>query len=186
MQFKCGSVSVQVTRIAEDADQDEALRDVCALLSCEAETVRIEKDRLGAPRLICQGRMPAVSLSSARGERWIAMAWAGSLGIDVACPEDFEPPYPVSRVFGRTEVGLVESLGLETLSGYALLWSLKESVAKSLGTGFNGVEPDELVASAFRTTNDGFEVEMKTPGGGVCAVAVPVDGCWLSLSVPKG
>jgi phosphopantetheinyl transferase len=186
MLLCCDGIRVALDRIPEEGDRGAAVQKLCAAISCDARDIRVEKDDLGAPRLVGKGPMPVVSFCSSKGERWIAVAWAEGVGVDVSCPDEFEPPYPYARVFRETEVRSAASLGLESLSGYALLWSLKEAAAKVLGTGFNGVEPGEFIAGGLRMTEQGIEAEITAPEAGFGALSVPVDDCWLALSVRKG
>jgi len=186
MLFFCGSTQVAAERIPEDADRETVVRSLCAALSCEIDAVRIEKDVSGAPRLVGKGSFPAVSFSTSGSHQWAAVAWVDGLGVDMACPREFDPPYPVARVFGQSEIRMAKKVGVEGTSGYALLWSLKEAVVKALGTGFNGVDPGELTAVGLRVTEQGIEAEVRVAEIQLHVLAIPVDSCWLAFSICKG
>lgn len=184
--FNCNGIQVAADRIPEGSGRASAVRELCASLSCPARHIRVEKDALGAPRLAGAERLPAVSFCSSHGQYWAAVAWAEGLGVDMACPREFERPYPYARVFNDAEVGLAASLGREGPDGYALLWSLKESAAKALGIGFHCVEPGEVVVAGLQMAEQGLEANVLAPSGCFSGLAVPRAGCWLAFAVQKG
>jgi phosphopantetheinyl transferase (holo-ACP synthase) len=104
-------------------------------------------DPLGKPRLLLEGsRGPAISFSEGGGAVWAALCGDESeIGIDVAEVDDFHGDYPVQRVFAAQELGHALRLaGGDVAAASALLWSIKEAVAKALGCGFHAVEPRDI------------------------------------------
>ena len=91
-------------------------------------------------------RGPAISFSTAGEEVWAAICGDESdIGIDVAGSAEFPEGYPVHRVFHVQE--LHQALGLaggDLAKAAALLWSVKEAVAKALGCAFHLVNPRDI------------------------------------------
>ena len=58
-----------------------------------------------------------------------------SIGIDAACNSEFAQPYPLHKVFHPQELSHMEP---------AQIWSAKEAVAKTMGCGFDGVNPLDI------------------------------------------
>ena len=58
-----------------------------------------------------------------------------SIGIDAACNSEFAQPYPLHKVFHPQELSRMEP---------AQIWSAKEAVAKTMGCGFDGVNPLDI------------------------------------------
>src|SRR5665648_25970 len=68
-------------------------------------TVSLEVTALGQPRLILAGQPgPAVSFSQAAGRIYAALTLTGQVGVDAAMPAEFEPGYPMARVFRPAEL----------------------------------------------------------------------------------
>jgi phosphopantetheinyl transferase len=109
--------------------------------------MQIVHDALGRPHLLLgERRGPAISFSTAGGEVWAALCGDESdIGIDVAGSAEFQEGYPVHRVFHAPELHLALELAGGDLAGAAaLLWSIKESVAKALGCAFHLVDPRDI------------------------------------------
>ncbi|MEK6196472.1 MAG: 4'-phosphopantetheinyl transferase superfamily protein, partial [Deltaproteobacteria bacterium] len=101
------------------------------------------KTPLGQPCLLLEDRPgPSLSFSHGEGQTWAAICNTGSVGIDVAYPQEFAGAYPFARAFRPEEVDIVKMLGHNDISrGAALLWSAKEAAVKASGTGFNHFDP---------------------------------------------
>ncbi len=106
--------------------------------------VQLVHDALGRPHLLLgEHRGPAISFSKAGEEVWAALCGDGSdIGIDVAGSAEFQEGYPVHRVFHEQELHqALELAGGDLAKAAALLWSIKEAVAKALGCAFHLVRP---------------------------------------------
>ena len=68
-----------------------------------------------------------------------------SCGIDVAFSQEFSTRYPYQRVFKGLELDLLMARHNITVSQAAYLaWSATESLVKSLGIGFNLLDPRDM------------------------------------------
>ena len=109
--------------------------------------MHIGHDTLGRPRLLL-GKQPgpAISFSTAGDEVWAALCGDESdIGIDVAGSAEFPEDYPVHRVFHESELDQASVLaGGDVAKASALLWSIKEAVAKALGCAFHLVDPRDI------------------------------------------
>ena len=102
---------------------------------------------LGRPHLLLGGyRGPAISFSKGGGKVWAALCGDESdIGIDVAGTDEFQREYPFHRVFHPQELQHALSLaGGDLQKALALLWSIKEAVAKALGCAFHLVDPRQI------------------------------------------
>jgi phosphopantetheinyl transferase (holo-ACP synthase) len=109
--------------------------------------IHIVHDTLGRPHLLLGGhRGPAISFSTAGEEVWAALSDDESdIGIDVAGSPEFQEGYPLRRVFHVQELHqALELAGGDLAKAAALLWSIKEAVAKSLGCAFHLVDPRDI------------------------------------------
>ena len=109
--------------------------------------IQIVHDTLGRPHLLLgEHRGPAISFSTANEEVWAALCGDESdIGIDVAGSAEFQEGYPVHRVFNAQELHQALELADGDLAkAAALLWSVKEAVAKSLGCAFHLVDPRDI------------------------------------------
>lgn len=109
--------------------------------------LRVVRGQLGRPQLLvgeCRG--PAISFSEGGGKVWAALAGEESaLGIDVAGSDEFLGDYPFQRVFHPHELEhAIRLTGGNRPGAAALLWSVKEAVAKALGCAFHLVEPRHI------------------------------------------
>jgi phosphopantetheinyl transferase len=109
--------------------------------------IQIVHDTLGQPHLLLgEHRGPAISFSTAGEEVWAALCGGESdIGIDVAGCGEFQEGYPVHRVFHVQELlQALEIAGGDLARAAALLWSIKEAVAKALGCAFHLVDPRDI------------------------------------------
>ena len=109
--------------------------------------IHLVHDTLGRPHLLSgEHRGPAISFSTAGEEVWAALCGDESdIGIDVAGSAEFQEGYPVHRVFHAPELHqALELAGGDLAKAAALLWSVKEAVAKALGCAFHLVDPRDI------------------------------------------
>ena len=185
MELLCGGVRVVLADGPSGRERKTLLDRACGLLPFDNAGCVLQKSPLGAPRLVGAHRTPALSFTRAGDRQWAAAAWAGGLGVDAACAGEFEPPYPVDRVFGPDERDLADCAGLSAQSTLALLWAFKEAAAKALGTGFNTVEPIELRVGGLGFRDREARAVVVAPGCELDAVAVPMGDCWLAVAVSR-
>jgi len=120
--------------------------------------VRLVHDALGRPHLLLgEHRGPAISFSKAGEKVWAALCGDESdIGIDVAGSAEFQEGYPVHRVFHEKELHqALELTGKDLARAAALLWSIKEAVAKALGCAFHLVRPREIHVSPSAVEDGG-------------------------------
>jgi phosphopantetheinyl transferase len=112
-----------------------------------AGPLQIAHDALGCPRLL-RGEHTGPSFSFSRaGERvWAALSGDESaVGIDVAGSAEFREGYPARRAFHAQELEQAVSVTCgDVASALALLWSIKEAVAKALGCAFHLADPLDI------------------------------------------
>jgi hypothetical protein len=146
-------------------------------------TVSLEVTALGRPRLFLGGQPgPAVSFSQAAGRVWAALTPAGQVGIDAAMPAEFEPGYPLARVFRPAELDWARPInGGDTAGAAALLWALKEAAVKALGVGFHFLDPLAVEVQSPRPWQDGWRVLVQA-GRILPAWARPEAGGWLAIA----
>jgi len=109
--------------------------------------IQVVRDLLGRPHLrLGEDRGPAISFSEGGGKVWAALSGDESdIGIDAAGTDEFHREYPFHRVFHEQELQHALRLAdgnLEMAS--AMLWSIKEAVAKALGCAFHLVDPRQI------------------------------------------
>ncbi len=129
--------------------------------------VRLVHDRLGRPHLLLgEHRGPAISFSTAGGEVWAALCGDESdIGIDVAGSAEFQDGYPVHRVFHAQELHqAMELAGGDLAKAAALLWSIKEAVAKALGCAFHLVAPRDIDVDPSSGEEGGFSFSVRLSG----------------------
>jgi len=120
--------------------------------------IRIVHDALGRPHLLLgEHPGPAISFSTAGEEVWAALCGDESdIGIDVAGSAEFQEGYPVHRVVHAPELQTaLELAGGDSAKAAALLWSIKEAVAKALGCAFHLVDPRDIHVSPSAGGKDG-------------------------------
>ena len=159
--------------------------------------IRLVHDPLGRPHLLVgEHRGPAISFSTAGEEVWAALCGDESdIGIDVAGSAEFHEGYPVHRVFHVQELHqALELAGGDLARAAALLWSVKEAVAKALGCAFHLVSPRDIhvypseveeggPAFSVRLSGkalEGFPMAERRP---ITVRSLPQAGTWLSIAV---
>jgi len=108
---------------------------------------RVVRGLLGRPQLLLEEYPgPAISFSEGGGKIWAALCGDESdIGIDVAGTDEFQSAYPFHRVFHAQELRHALRLaGRDLGRASALLWSIKEAVAKALGCAFHLVDPLQI------------------------------------------
>jgi phosphopantetheinyl transferase (holo-ACP synthase) len=160
--------------------------------------IQLVHDTLGRPQFrLGEHRGPAISFSTAGEEVWAALCGDGSdIGIDVAASAEFQEGYPLHRVFHEQEL----QPALELASGNparaaALLWSIKEAVAKALGCAFHLVDPRDIHVhpSAVEVEDDGPAFSVRLSGKtrvrfpmadsrSIIVRSLPQAGMWLSIA----
>jgi len=119
----------------------------CQSSNRAAFPIQVLHGPLGRPYLLLgQYRGPAISFSKSEGKVWAALCGDESdIGIDVAGTDEFQREYPLHRVFHPQELQHALKLAGEDLeTALALLWSIKEAVAKALGCAFHLVDPRQI------------------------------------------
>jgi hypothetical protein len=109
--------------------------------------VQVVSGLLGRPHLLLgEYRGPAISFSAGGGKVWAALCGDEcDIGIDVAGTDEFQTEYPFHRVFHPQELQHALRLADGDLQkASALLWSIKEAVAKALGCAFHLVDPRQI------------------------------------------
>jgi hypothetical protein len=144
----------------------------------------IHKSALGGPCFLVGGRQgPSLSFSHGKGRLWAAMSCRGSVGIDVAYPEEFADAYPFDRAFSAEELACAEALCLNDMArGAALMWAAKEASVKATGAGFNFLDPLEVRVGTPLVREQGvlFEVLADRP---ICTWVRTEGRGWLSLAL---
>jgi phosphopantetheinyl transferase len=128
-------------------------------------SIQIVHDTLGRPHLLLgEHRGPAISFSTGGEDVWAALCGDQSdIGIDVAGSAEFQEGYPTHRVFHVQELHqALELAGGDLAKAAALLWSIKEAVAKALGCAFHLVDPRDIhvYPSAVEDGGPAFSVRL--------------------------
>ena len=129
--------------------------------------IQIVHDTLGRPHLMLgEHRGPAISFSTAGEEVWAALcADESDIGIDVAGSAEFQQGYPMHRVFHVQELHQALELARGDLAmAAALLWSIKEAVAKALGCAFHLVDPRDIHVYPSATEDGGPAFSVRLSG----------------------
>lgn len=113
------------------------------------------------------------------------------LGIDAACGGEFEPGYPVERVFRPLELEALRPflgrVGHEWSEVMAAAWACKEAAVKALGSGFHHFEPLDVTVQEVR--DDGCDVALRVQARRdnrswiVDSVLWPQAGVWIAVAV---
>lgn len=124
-----------------------------------SDPLQVVHDALGRPQLRWgENRGPAISFSEGGGKIWAALCGDDAeIGLDVAATAEFQGEYPVHRLFHGPE--LHEALRLtggDLARAAALLWSVKEAVAKALGCAFHFVSPRQIQVHPAVGRDGGF------------------------------
>ena len=160
--------------------------------------IQLVHDTLGRPQFrLGEHRGPAISFSTAGEEIWAALCGDGSdIGIDVAASAEFQEGYPLHRVFHEQELHQALVLaGGDLARAAALLWSIKEAVAKALGCAFHLVDPRDIHVhpSAVEVEDDGPAFSVRLSGKtrvrfpmadsrSITVRSLPQAGTWLSIA----
>ena len=110
--------------------------------------IRVIRGPLGRPQLLLGDHMgPAISFCRSGKNLWAALCGDDhDIGIDVAERHEFQGKYPFHRVFHPQELKhALKTAGEDLKKAAALLWSVKEAVAKALGCGFHLVDPLHVI-----------------------------------------
>ncbi|MFZ2156486.1 MAG: 4'-phosphopantetheinyl transferase superfamily protein [Bradyrhizobium sp.] len=158
--------------------------------------IQLVHDPLGRPHLLVGGlRGPAISFSTAGEEDWAALCGDESdIGIDVAGSAEFREGYPVHRVFHGQELHqALELAGGDLPKAAALLWSVKEAVAKALGCAFHLVDPRDIHVDPTAPEDGGPAFSARLSGKAlvrfpmadrrpITVRSLPRAGTWLSIA----
>lgn len=159
--------------------------------------IQLVHDPLGRPHLLSgERRGPAISFSTAGEEVWAALCGNETdIGIDVAGSAEFQGGYPVHRVFHIQELhqGL-ELAGGDLAKAAALLWSIKEAVAKALGCAFHLVDPRDIHVYPSAVEDGGPAFSVRLSGKAlvrfpmadrrpITVRSLPQAETWLSIAV---
>lgn len=148
----------------------------------------LERASLGRPvlRSLALGAPAAhISFSRRPGLLWGAVCGL-PLGLDAAGAGEFGPDYPRQRVFASRELEPARPLCASAEEAMALLWAVKEAAAKALGTGFNRLEPCDIIAEGLRPDGRGLAGAARTPAGLLPVRAERRDGYWLAAALWPG
>jgi len=159
--------------------------------------IQVVHDPLGRPHLRWgEHRGPAISFSEGGGKIWAALCGDESdIGIDVAATDEFQGEYPVHRVFHGAELHHALRLtGGDLARAAALLWSVKEAVAKALGCAFHFVSPRQInvYPAVGRDGGYTFPVGLSgkalvrfplNPGRSIWVRSLPRAQMWLSIAL---
>jgi hypothetical protein len=166
--------------------------------------IRIVHDLLGRPHLLLREHPgPAISFSTAGEEDWAALCGdEADIGIDVAGSAEFQEGYPAHRVFHAPELQTaLELAGRDSARAAALLWSIKEAVAKALGCAFHLVDPRDIhvapsagvAGGPLRHAQDGPDFSVRLTGKAlvrfpmadrrpIAVRSLPQAETWLSIA----
>jgi phosphopantetheinyl transferase len=158
--------------------------------------IQLVHDPLGRPHLLVgEHRGPAISFSTAGEEVWAALCGDESdIGIDVAGSAEFQEGYPVHRVFHVQELHqALELAGGDLAKAAALLWSVKEAVAKALGCAFHLVNPRDIHVYPSEVEEGGPAFSVRLSGKAlewfpmaerrpITVRSLPQAGTWLSIA----
>jgi len=114
----------------------------------DAFPIQVVQGSLGRPQLLLgEHQGPAISFCESSQNVWAALCGdACDIGIDVAESHEFQGKYPFYRVFHPLELRhALKLVGEDLKKAAALLWSVKEAVAKALGCAFHLVDPQQIV-----------------------------------------
>jgi phosphopantetheinyl transferase len=162
-----------------------------------AVPIQVVHDPLGRPLLRWgENRGPAISFSEGGGKIWAALCGDESdIGIDVAETDEFQGEYPVHRVFHGPELHHALRLtGGDVARASALLWSVKEAVAKALGCAFHAVSPRQINVYPAVGRDGGYTFPVGLsgkalvrfpldPGRSIWVRSLPRAQMWLSIAL---
>jgi len=159
--------------------------------------IQVVHDQLGRPHLrLGENRGPAISFSKGGGKIWAALCGDESdIGIDVAETAEFQGEYPVHRVFHGPELHhALRVAGGDLARASALLWSVKEAVAKALGCAFHLVDPRQINVYPALGRDGGYTFPVGlsgkahvrfplNPGRSIWVRSRPRTQMWLSIAL---
>ncbi len=162
-----------------------------------AAPIQVVHDPLGRPHLrLGKNRGPAISLSEGGGKIWAALCGDESeIGIDVAATDEFQGEFPVHRVFHGPELHqALRVAGGDLARASALLWSVKEAVAKALGCAFHLVSPRQIHVYPAVSRDGGYTFPVGlsgkarlrfplNPGRSIWVRSLPRGTVWLSIAL---
>jgi len=158
-------------------------------LNGAAFPIRLVCGLLGRPHfLLGECRGPAISFSEGGGKIWAALCGDESdIGIDAAGTEEFPSEYPFHRVFHPQEFQQALKLaGGDLGKASALLWSIKEAVAKALGCGFHLVDPRQITVYPSGGEDGGYTFPVGLSGKALARFPVAAGRSLWVLSLPQG
>jgi phosphopantetheinyl transferase (holo-ACP synthase) len=150
--------------------------------------IRVVRGLLGRPHLLLGAyRGPAISFSEGGGKVWAALCGDESgIGIDVAGKDEFHREYPLHRVFHPQELQHALRLAGEDLEkASALLWSIKEAVAKSLGCAFHLVDPRHITVYPSAGGDAGYTFPVGLSGKALVRFPIAVGRSLWVRSLPQ-
>jgi hypothetical protein len=151
----------------------------------QGEPLRLEHTSLGRPLLFLgETPGPSLSFSQAGGRFYAALAASGQVGLDVAFPEEFRPPYPLARILHPKELDLAHNLCPgDSACCAALLWALKEAAVKALGEGFRRLAPRDVEVGPAIAGEGGLFFPVAAASAIVLTRAQPRGQGWLALAL---
>ena len=155
-------------------------------ISPQKNKIGLHHSTLGRPYLLLgEKKGPSLSFSHGRGRLWGAMSSTGSVGIDVAFPEEFVAGYPFARAFRSEEMDIAKAICRNhTPRGAALIWSAKEASVKATGAGFNLFDPLQVKVAAPLCREQG--VLFKVSAGGPIRTWARKEGRgWVSVALAR-
>ena len=109
------------------------------VLGTDPSQVVISRDSSGQPAIEAASGQAWVSLSYGPGVLAVAVSLAGPVGIDIEGPVTAEVVRLADRWFDGAEASWLRSQpAAEQLTAFLLLWTAKEALGKTLGTGLRG------------------------------------------------
>ena len=162
-----------------------------------AVPIQVVHDPLGRPHLRWgENRGSSISCSEGGGKIWAALCGDEfDIGIDVAETDEFQGEYPVHRVFHGPELHHALRLaGGDLARASALLWSVKEAVAKALGCAFHFVSPWQINVYPAVSRDGGYTFPVGlsgkarvrfplNPGRSIWVRSLPRAQMWLSIAL---
>ena len=141
------------------------------------------KGALGRPCLLLGDKQgPSLSFSHGEGRLWAAMCSEGSVGIDVAYPDEFDGSYPFSRAFNPEELDCAGGLcHKDRARGAALIWSVKEASVKATGAGFHLFDPLDVRVEISLSRDQGILFEVSVDRH-ISACARAEGSGWVSVA----
>jgi phosphopantetheinyl transferase len=121
------------------------------------EPLRIITSALGKPAVMAGNRIgPPISFSRSAGSILAAACASGpQIGLDSASPAEFPDGYPVWKIcYPHEWSDALRITGGDPHKAASLLWSVKESFAKALGSGFHLFDALSVLAEYTSKDNE--------------------------------